>query len=189
MAAECFGSGTLHAMTSPGTFRHAGVVDAGDIRRLAAEAFWTGPFERVAAGRWQARTEELIWAFDLDRGRSWSAWSVMVGIVVRQWHGGLAVPRHQDGDVVVEYGVLGDAVPPAAAGSRFDDHRSYFTMVFDHRHDLADEDERRAAFAFMAADLARLVRELPVVADLHVAVTAGVFNGGFVCRRLREAQA
>jgi hypothetical protein len=74
----------------------------------------------------------------------------MVGIVVREWHAGLDAPRHQDGDVMIQYPMLGDAVPPTAAGSRFDDHRSYFTMVFDHHHDLADEDERRAAFAFMA---------------------------------------
>jgi hypothetical protein len=175
-------------MTLPGTFRHAGVVDAGDIRRLAAEAFRAAPFERVSAGRWQARTDELIWAVDLDRGRSWSAWSVMAGILVREWHGGLVAPRHNDGDVIVEYSALGDAVPPAAAGSRFDDHRSYFTMVFDHRHDLAGEDERRAAFAFMAGDLARHVRELPAVADLRAAVAAGLFDSGFVRRGLREAK-
>jgi hypothetical protein len=177
------------SMSFPGTFGHAEIVDAGDIKRLVAEAFRADPFERVAAGRWQARTEELIWAFDLDRGRSWSAWSVMAGILVREWHAGLAVPGHHDGDVIVEYPVLGDAVPPAAAMSRFDDHRSYFTMVFDHRHDLAGEDERRAAFAFMAGDLARLVRELPTVADLRAAVAAGLFNSGFVCRGLQKAQA
>ncbi|MCW2936779.1 MAG: hypothetical protein JWM19_7741 [Actinomycetia bacterium] len=113
----------------------------------------------------------------------------MVGIVVREWHAGLAVPRHSDGDVMVEYSALGDAVPPAAARSRFDDHRSYFTMVFDHSHDLAGEDERRAAFAFMAGNLARLVQELPTVADLRAAVAAGLFNGGFVRRGFREAQA
>jgi hypothetical protein len=112
----------------------------------------------------------------------------MVGIVVREWHAGLAVPRHNDGDVIVEYSALGDAVPPAAARSRFDDHRSYFTMVFDHRHDLAGEDERRAAFAFVAGNLARLVQELPTVADLRAAVSSGLFNGGFVRRGLREAQ-
>jgi hypothetical protein len=176
------------ARSLPGAFGHAGVVDARDIWRLAAEAFRAAPFERVSAGRWQARTEELIWAVELDRGRSWSAWSVMVGIVVREWHAGLVVPRHNDGDVMVEYSALGDAVPPAAAGSRFDDHRSYFTMVFDHRHDLAGEDERRAAFAFMAGNLARLVQELPDVTDLRAAVAAGLFDGGFVRRELREAR-
>jgi hypothetical protein len=113
----------------------------------------------------------------------------MVGIVVREWHAGLVVPRHNDGDVMIEYSALGDAVPPTAAGSRFDDHRSYFIMVFDHRHDLAGEDERRAAFAFMAGDLARLVQELPAETDLRGAVAAGLFDGGFVRRRLREAQA
>jgi hypothetical protein len=109
----------------------------------------------------------------------------MVGIVVREWHPDLAAPRHNDGDVMVGYPALGDSVPPAAARSRFDDHRSYFTMVFDHRHDLAGEDERRAAFAFMAEDLARLVREVSRVADLRAAA-AGLFTGGFVRGRLRR---
>jgi hypothetical protein len=65
-------------------------------------------------------------------------------------------------------------------------------MVFDHRHDLAGEDERRAAFAFTAGDLARLVQELPAATDLRAAVAAGLFDGGFVRRELRglrEAQA
>ena len=166
-----------------------------------------GKWTRVISGGWRRRRSgrppstvsrpgggrpvrrELVWAVELDRGRSWSAWSVMVGIVVREWHAGLVVPRHNDGDVMIEYSALGDALPPTAAGSRFDDHRSYFIMVFDHRHDLAGEDERRAAFAFMAGDLARLVQELPAETDLRGAVAAGLFDGGFVRRRLREAQA
>jgi len=161
-------------------------VDAGEIRKLAGEALSAGPFERVAAGSWRASTEGLVWAFGLDRGRSWSAWSVMVGIVVREWHAGPAVSGHHDGDVMIDYSLLGEAVPPAAAGSRFDDHRSYFTMVFDHRHDLAGEEERRAAFAFMAGDLASLVAELPTVEGLRAAVADGLFSGGFVRRGLRE---
>jgi hypothetical protein len=116
-----------------------------------------------------------------------SAWSVMTGIVVRQWHTGLDRPRHHDGDVIVEYRALGDAVPSAAAGPRFDDHLSYCTMVFDHRNDLADEDERRAAFAFMSADLTRLVREVPTLAGLKAAVADGLFRG-FIRRQLREVQ-
>lgn len=165
------------------------VMDAGALRRLVTEAFEESPFERVAARRWQARTDELIWAFDLDRGRPWSAWAVMAGIVVREWHADLAALRHHEGDVMIEYPMLGEAVPPATAGSRFDDHLSYFTMVFDHRHALISEQERRAAFRFMASDLVRLVQELPAVSDLRTAVTAGLFSRGFVRSRLRQAQA
>jgi hypothetical protein len=161
-------------------------VDAGVVRRLITDAFQESPFERVGAGRWQARTEELIWAFDLDRGQSWSAWAVMVGIVVREWHADLAVPRHHDGDVMIEYAMLGEAVPPAAASSRFGDHLSYFTMIFDHRHDLVSEEERAEAFTFMAGDLAYLIQELPTVSDLRAAVAAGRFTRGFVRPRLRE---
>jgi hypothetical protein len=86
---------------------------------------------------------------------------------------------------MIEYAMLGEAVPPTAAKSRFDDHLSYFTMVFDHRHDLAGEEERRAAFAFMTGDQARLVQELPTVGDLRAAVAAGLFAHGFVRPRLR----
>ena len=163
-------------------------MDADVVRRLVTEAFRASPFERVAAGRWQARTDELIWAFDLDRGRSWSPWAVMIGIVVRERHPGLAVPRHNDGEVMIEYPMLGDAVPPAAAGSRFDDHLSYFTMAFDHQHDLISEDERSAAYAFMAGDLARMVRAMPEVSDLRAAVKAGLFARGFVLPALRKPE-
>jgi hypothetical protein len=163
-------------------------MEAATLRRLVTEAFRVSPFERVAAGRWRARTGELIWVFDLDRGRSWSAWAVMVGVVVREWHPALAAPRHNDGDVMIEYPMLGDAVPRAAAGSRFDDHRSYFTMVFDHRHDLTSEQERRSAFTFMVEDLARFVRALPGTSDLRTASTAGLFASGFVSPRLRQAR-
>jgi len=161
-------------------------VDAGVISRLITDAFRGSRFERSGAGRWQARSEELIWAFDRDRGRSWSAWAVMVGVVVREWHVDLAVPRSRDGDVMIEYAMLGEAVPPAAVGSRFGDHLSYFTMVFDHRHDLVGEEERAAAFAFMAGDLADLVQELPTVSDLRAVVAAGRFSRGFVRPRLQE---
>jgi hypothetical protein len=166
-----------------------GIVEAKEVRRLVVKAFAASPFERVAAGRWRADTGELIWVFDLDRGRSWAAWSVMVGVVVREWHPELAALRHNNGDVMIDYSLLGSAVPPAAAGSRFDDHRSYFSMVFDHRHDLVGEEERAEAFAFMASDLAAIVGRLPAVADLRAAVAAGQFRSGFVCRQLLEGAA
>ena len=163
-------------------------MDANVVRRLVTEAFRASPFERVAAGRWQARTDELIWAFDLDRGRSWNPWAVMIGIVVRERHPGLAAPRHNDGEVMIEYPMLGDAVPPAAAGSRFDDHQSYFTMAFDHKHDLISADERSAAYAFMTGDLARMVRAMPEVSDLRAAVRTGLFARGFVLPALRKPE-
>jgi len=84
---------------------------------------------------------------------------------------------------MIEYTMLGDAVPPAAAGSRFGDHLSYFTMAFDHKHGLISEDERSAAYAFMTGDLARMVRATPEVSDLRAAVRAGLFA------RLRPSRA
>ena len=113
---------------------------------------------------------------------------MMIGIVVREQQPGLTAPRHNDGEVMIEYPMLGDAVPPAAAGSRFDDHLSYFTMAFDHKHGLISEDERSAAYAFMAGDLARIVRAMPDVSDLRAAVTAGLFARGFVLPALRKPE-
>jgi hypothetical protein len=89
---------------------------------------------------------------------------------------------------MIEYPMLGNAVPPAAAGSRFDDHLSYFTMAFDHKHDLISEDERSTAYAFMARDLARMVRAMPGVSDLRAAVSSGLFARGFVLPALRKPE-
>jgi hypothetical protein len=56
--------------------------------------------------------------------------------------------------------VADSGVPDAAAQARFDDHRSYFTMVMDHRHALVPNLERSQAVDFMARDLATLFRRL-----------------------------
>ena len=54
--------------------------------------------------------------------------------------------------------------------------------------DLISEDERSAAYAFMAADLARMVRAMPEVSDLRAALRAGLFARGFVLPALRKPE-
>ena len=59
-------------------------------------------------------------------------------------------------------------------------------MIFDYTHDLADEEERRQAFGFMARDLARWSNRLTTVEGLKAAIDVGDFHGALVTRRLRE---
>jgi hypothetical protein len=80
----------------------------------------------------------------------------------------------------------GKACPPAASASRFNDHKSYFTMIFDHTHDLADEEERLQAFGFMARDVARWSNRLATAEGLKAAIDVGDIHGALVTRRLRE---
>jgi hypothetical protein len=166
-------------------------VDAKRIRRLASEALNSQEFERVGTARWYRPTSELIWVFELDRGRSWASWALMIGIVVRPphragEHAGNGQPHYNDGDLIIGYELLGQGVPSAASASRFNDHKSYFTMIFDHTHDLADEEERRQAFGFMPRDLARWSNRLTTAEGLKAAIGVGDFHGALVTRRLRE---
>jgi hypothetical protein len=166
-------------------------VDAKRIRQLAGEALNSQEFERAGTARWYRPTSELIWVFELDRGRSWASWALMIGIIVRAPHragenAGNGQPHYTDGDLIIGYELLGQGVPPAASASRFNDHKSYFTMIFDHTHDLADEQERRQAFGFMARDLARWSNRLATVESLKAAIDVGDLHGALVTRGLRE---
>ena len=135
--------------------------------------------------RWFSTSRELCWVFELDRGSSWAKLGMLVGVGVRAWLPGNGVARANDGHLYIEYPLLGSAVPPEAIGTRFDDHGSYFTMAFDHAHDLVSEEERRRAFDFMAADLAELVNRCSTEEELRSAVAAGTFDSGYVDPRLR----
>ncbi len=57
---------------------------------------------------------------------------------------------------------------------RFDDHRSFFTMASDHKHDLISEAERNAVYAFMAGTW-RARSATSEVSGLPAAVRAGLF--------------
>lgn len=74
--------------------------------------------------------------------------------------------RRRPRDVQVDYALVPPRVPAEAVGSRFDDHRSYFTMVFDHTHDLVADEARDNAFAYMAQDMSDLATRFSTVAAL-----------------------
>lgn len=108
-----------------------------------------------------------------------------MGATVRFWVGDEAIPRANNSHVVVDHALLGSAVLHDAASTRFDDHRSYFTMLFDHTHDVVTVDERRRSFAWMAKDLDRLTQEHATVDALRQAISIRRFDSGSVDRRLR----
>jgi len=134
--------------------------------------------------RWCAESDELVWVFELDRGRAWSPWTMMVGGAVRERLEVEGIPTVADCHAQIEYALMPSGIPDAAIGTRFNDHRSFFTMVFDHKHDLVPDDVRREAFAYMAADLQELPVRLATLHALREAVTGGTFSSGFVDRRL-----
>jgi hypothetical protein len=108
----------------------------------------------------------------------------MVGGAVRDWLELDARPAVRDCHVQIEYALMPLGIPGVAAGTRFSDHRSFFTMVFDHKHDLVADDVRREAFAYMASDLRDLAARLITLRALRQAVAEGLFASGFIDRRL-----
>jgi hypothetical protein len=160
-------------------------VEAHEIRHLVVTAMDAAGMSRARGARWFVTSDELTWVFELDRGAAWSRRAMTVGAAVRAWTGDEAIRRANNGHVVVDYALFGSAVPDEAVGTRFDDHRSYFTMMFDHMHDLVTVDERLRSFEWMAKDLGHLTHEHTTVDALRQAVSVGSFESGFVDRRLR----
>lgn len=160
-------------------------VDSAGIGSAVRAAMHHPEFDRHGGSRWSRTSDELFWVFEADRGASWARSGLMVGVAVRTWLDGGRPPRANDCHVYIEYVHLGDAVPVEASAGRFNDHRSYFTMVFDHTHDLISDAERTRAFQFMAADLLGWARRVREVSDLREAVESGVLDSAFVDPRLR----
>ena len=115
--------------------------------------------DRARGAQWFVMSDEITWIFEMDRGASWSRWAMTVAAAVRAWLADETGSRAHNGHVIVDYSLLGSGVPPEVTGTRFDDHRSYFTMMFDHTHELVTVDERSRAFDYMAKDLKRLAHE------------------------------
>ncbi|MDR2986906.1 MAG: hypothetical protein LBV34_18920 [Nocardiopsaceae bacterium] len=159
-------------------------MDAAELKKAAARAIGKVA-ERRGRSRWFMSSGELTWVFELDRGAAWSRWTPMLGCDVRAWRDDEGVRRVSECATQVEYAQLPLGVPDEALGSRFDDHRSYFTMVFDHTHDLVDDDVRIRAFEYCAEDMRDLATRLSTLAALREAVQEGTFSSGFVDRRLK----
>lgn len=150
-----------------------GTLDAAGIKSFIDEAMKPEGFERLGRSRWLCSSSEILWVIEADRGSSRDPWAVMVGAVVKDWAPHLASPHASDGHFISEYAFLTSAVPEAAEGTRFDDHTSYFTNAFDHDYRGMDLDERRAAMAFMADDIARFCRAHATLNDLVLLVRSG----------------
>lgn len=160
-------------------------MEAKQVHRLAADAMSSVGLVPAGRSRWFLTSDDLVWVAELDRGSASSPWSLQFGCVVREWLPDASSPGYADCHVSQDYSNHGSIVPPPAASSRFNDHRSYFTLVFDHRHDDITEEERREAFECMAADLAGLFGDTATVEDLAAAVRQETL-GGLVHRRVRE---
>jgi hypothetical protein len=145
-------------------------------------AAWSLSVVRDQARQWFAIKPDLLWIFELEPGGH-SSWAMMVG--VQPTDGDKSLPSHADECAVyMDYSMLGSRVPDEAVDSRFDDHQSYFTMVFDHRHDLINHGEREGAFRFMAEDLQAYADRIHTRESLLAAVADGMFDKGFVDRAL-----
>jgi hypothetical protein len=171
---------TSEAVVEPS--REDGAMDATTLHAAASKAMNAETFERRGRSRWFAIKPDLLWLFELDRG-SHSSWAMMVG--VQPTDGDKSLPSHADECAVyIEYSMLGSRVPDEAVDNRFGDHKSYFTMVFDHRHDLINHGEREGAFRFMAEDLQAYAARIHTRESLLAAVADGMFDTGFVDRAL-----
>lgn len=157
------------------------------MHRLAASHLDAVGLDRRGRSRWYAASSELVWVAELDRSGA-RPWSVGFGVVVRAWLTSPTTSFHSsDGHYVQEYASHPSGVPASAAQYRWDDHASYFTACFDHRHELVDEAERDTACRYLAEDLAALFRTVATTAALVEAVRRGRLARGAVSRALEDA--
>lgn len=159
-------------------------MDADGVHATVARALSDAGLDRNGRSRWYARSPELVWLAQLDRATA-RPWSLLFGALVRTWSPDNDWPHYPDAHLAQDYALYGSGVPPAAALSRFGDHRSYFTMIMDHAHTLVSDDERRQAADFMARELATLFRRVANLDALAAAVHAQEV-GGFVHPRLQQ---
>ena len=138
--------------------------------------------DRKGRSRWYARSAELVWVAQLDR-YSARPWGLISGAVVRAWSPDDGWPQYADAHLFQDYTLYGGGVPAAAMQSRFDDHRSYFTMIMDHTHSLVSDHERLEAVDFMARDVAALFRRVTTLDALATSVRTKEL-GGWVDPRL-----
>lgn len=157
-------------------------MDATALHAAASKAMNAETFERRGRSWWFAIKPNLVWLFELDR-ESHSSWAMMVG--AQPIAGDKSLPSHaNECAVYIDYSLLGSHVPDEAIDSRFDDHKSYFTIVFDHRNDLISHGQRDEAHGFMAEDLQAHADRIQTTASLLAAVADGMFDEGLVHRAL-----
>lgn len=102
------------------------------------------------------RSDELVWVVWPKKGRSIPWFCIDVGLLSRELSPDMEYPTYHECHFLTDYAFIGARVPDAAAGSRYRDHRSYFTRVLTLDDDRIDDDERREAIEFAAADLSAI---------------------------------
>lgn len=137
-------------------------------------------------GHFYRLSPQLVWAVAVQKSRHGQQWYVNIGILVRSLHPEIERPREDDCEIQIRYENLLGPAPPAAAGSRLPDRRSYFTMILNLSHDMVDDAERRAAVEFMADDLASLAGSVQSIEDLRRLYADGALKSGYVARDVRD---
>lgn len=160
-------------------------MDAREFSKLVRESLQEAQFRRDGtAYHW--RSEQLIWVVEPERHRGEAKWSFRIGCLSRALAPGKESPHDNECHLMSDYVFFGDSVPDAAAGTRFDDHRSYFTMAFDLDHGLISDEERRMAVLFAARDLADRMGAVGTIDDLAGLLRRKELVNAFVSRDLKE---
>jgi hypothetical protein len=160
-------------------------MDAREFSKLVRESLRAAHFERDGSA-YHRRSDELIWVVEPERRRGEAKWSFRIGCLSRALAPGIESPHDNECHLTSDYVFFGDSVPGGAAGTRFDDHRSYFTMAFDLDHDLISDDERRAAVTFAAEDLAERMSAVKTIGDLCEFLRRKSLVNAFIHRALKE---
>jgi hypothetical protein len=150
------------------------------IRRSLADV----GFVRHGAAHYLA-CGDLIWVVEPERIFAGSSWALRLGCLARALDP-TEYPRENQCHMTSEYEFMGDAVPASAQSSRFNDHRSYFVMASDLKHDMIDDDERLKAIDFAASDLRERLGVVGDMESLGELISSGLFSSLLVDRRLRE---
>ncbi len=164
-------------------------MDAEAVRQLVAESLNSTSLTRLGRSRWVKESTDLIWVVEVDRASAWGSWAARLGAVVREWAPDRASPHASDGHLYQDYVNHGRGLPPGVESTGPSDHLSYYAMVLDHRHDQVGEEERRAAFTFMADELDALVSNVLTTSELASLAVSDRCTGAFVDPRLREVAA
>ena len=125
------------------------------MRSIIVAALRHQGFEQANA-RSYARSSELIWVVWPRKARFSRWFSIEVGALSRELTPDLEYPTYDECHFLCDYAFIGERVPDAAKGTRFDDHRSYFSMALVVDEDRISDTERREAIEFATADLGTL---------------------------------
>ncbi len=132
------------------------------MRSIILAALRHQGFEQTSA-RSYARSPELIWVVWPRKARFSRWFSIEVGVLSTELTPDLEYPTYDECHFLSDYAFIGERVPEAAKASRFDDHRSYFSMALVVDDDRISDTERREAIEFAAADLGTLTSTVTTV--------------------------